>query len=231
MRARVRLGVLLAGLGQILILLWLSWYWTEQGAPAPRRHAVADFGSVIVSPDVRYTVNWVLASGDNASMDFVVIDKRSAHLYVLNEVGRLRGSTPVLLGAAFGDISPPGIGLVAIADVKPAQRVTPAGRFLAERGHNLRGEDVVWLDYEAALSIHRVVSSNAQERRLERLNSHSSEDNRISYGCINVEPQFYEDYIRPIFSSRRAMIYVLPETINVQSLFYSHTEVQVVQRN
>lgn len=48
--------------------------------------------------------------------------------------------------------------------------------------------------------MHRVVTSNPAERRLARLVSPTADDNRISYGCINVPVAFYETYIRPMFA-------------------------------
>jgi hypothetical protein len=49
--------------------------------------------------------------------------------------------------------------------------------------------------------------------------SDTAADNRISYGCINLPREFYEATIRPVFSSGRGWIYVLPETRPIQSLF------------
>lgn len=51
-----------------------------------------------------------------------------------------------------------------------------------------RGEDVVWVDYDAAVSMHRVL--NVKER-LAALASPTNADNRMSVGCINLPPQFY----------------------------------------
>ena len=36
------------------------------------------------------------------------------------------------------------------------ERITPAGRFVASRGRNLRGEDIVWVAYDESVSMHRV---------------------------------------------------------------------------
>jgi hypothetical protein len=76
--------------------------------------------------------------------------------------------------------------------VLPQEKTTPAGRFIGEPGRNARGEDVIWVDYDAAVSMHRVITFNAAERRLERLKTPTIEDNRISYGCINIPVEFYE---------------------------------------
>jgi hypothetical protein len=62
----------------------------------------------------------------------------------------------VLLGLARGDVSVPGIGERKISDINPHERTTPAGRFISEPGRNLSGEDIVWVDYDAAVSMHRV---------------------------------------------------------------------------
>jgi len=210
-------------LGGALVLAFFAPGWvghvSPQSAALVPPRVVADFDGEPVSAEVRYTANWAIAEGDNKTQDFLIIDKTAARLYVLNGVGRLLGSTPVLLGSAPGDISVPDIGQRPIEDVKPSERVTPAGRFVAERGHNLRGEDVVWVDYDAAVSIHRVITTHPSERRVERLSSPSPDDNRISYGCINVAPEFYEAYIRPVFAKQRAVIYVLPEKSSARNLF------------
>jgi hypothetical protein len=103
--------------------------------------------------------------------------------------------------------------------VRLHERTTPAGRFLGERGRNTRGEDVVWVDYEAAVSIHRVRAADPRERRLERLASATAGDNRISYGCINVPAAFYDAHVRPVFAARPAMIYILPEVRSAREVF------------
>ena len=103
--------------------------------------------------------------------------------------------------------------------IQPHEKTTPAGRFRLEPGRNLSGEDIFWVDYDAAVSMHRMRPSKPAERRPERMASATAADNRISYGCINLPPAFYDAAIRPVFSSGRGWIYVLPETRSVQSLF------------
>lgn len=202
------------------------------GAVHPHRHRavaarregirVADFGSYTPSPEARYVANWIADSNDNQRSDFLLVDKKDATLYVFDGEARLQGRSSVLLGAAIGDDTVPDIGLLPLSKVRPNQRTTPAGRFLAEIGHNARGEDVVWLDYDAAVSMHRVLRTNPRERRLERLASASVLDKRISWGCINVPVSFYENTIRPIFLTHRAPVYVLPEVKPVEQVFQSY---------
>jgi hypothetical protein len=149
----------------------------------------------------------------------VVVDKKAAMLYLFDTRAHLVASTTVLLGSAVGDVSVAGIGERPTALVRPEERTTPAGRFVAERGRNARGEDVVWVDYDAAISIHRVITHNAAERRLERLASLNASDKRISYGCINVPAAFYDAYFRPAFAKRSAIVYVLPDLKTLQQVF------------
>lgn len=187
---------------------------------APRR--LADFGASSPSPDARHVANWVADSRDNHAIGFVIVDKKFAAVHVFDSDARLLGTTPVLLGHAPGDHSVAGIGKKKIEDIRPEERTTPAGRFIAQRGVNHTGEDVVWIDYEAAVSMHRVRATNPAERRLERLASPTIEDNRISWGCINVPVAFYEEHIAPLFASHRAAVYVLPEVLPVREVFASY---------
>ena len=185
----------------------------------------ADFsigGGAGASPETRYIANWVADSRDNGGVGFVIVDKKFARVYIFDAMARLRSASPVLLGSARGDDSVPDIGSRPIKEVRPEERTTPAGRFVAERGRNSLGEDVVWIDYDAAVSMHRVRTTNPEERRLERLATPMIDDKRISYGCVNVPFAFYETYIRPLFSTQRAVVYVLPEFKAVQQVFRSY---------
>ena len=189
----------------------------------------ADFGLESPSGDARRLANWVVASGDNQRQFFLVIDKKHARVFVFNADGTLRGATPVLIGAAVGDESIKGIGSRPIALVEPHERTTPAGRFNGERGRNASGEDVVWVDYDAAVSMHRVRNNEPKERRLERLASPQTDDNRISYGCINVPPDFYEAVLKPAFAASRGVVYVLPEIKPLDEVFTSLPRADRVQ--
>ncbi len=190
-----------------------------QPAPLPQQPLVAEFGSAQPSPDALYIANWVADARDNGGRPFVIVDKRFAHVYVFDAQARLVGDTPVLLGAASGDDSVAGIGQKAIEDIPEHERTTPAGRFMAQRGVNARNEDVVWIDYGAAVSMHRVLSTVAAERRLERLASPTVEDNRISWGCINIPVAFFEAKLAPNFRDFRAPVYVLPEVKRLDEVF------------
>ena len=113
----------------------------------------------------------------------------------------------------------PGIGDRKLSNVRPEEKTTPAGRFVAALGDNIRGEDVLWVDYNGAVSMHRVITTNPKERRLQRLATPTPLDNRISYGCINVPAKFFENVVRPAFTGTSGIVYVLPETRSARAEF------------
>ena len=181
--------------------------------PAPVRM------SIPLSQDVRQVLDWVRHSGDNTRLPFVLVDKRSAAIHVFDAAGVLQGSSAALVGLARGDHSVPGIGERPISQIAPHERTTPAGRFLSEPGRNLKGEDIVWIDYDDALSLHRVRPSVPTERRLQRLASSTAADNRISFGCVNLPGWFYDRFVAPTLGQQAGVVYVLPETQSAAEFF------------
>ena len=172
-----------------------------------------------LSNDARDLVSRVAQSNDHQGAPFLVLDKRQARLWVFDAQARLQGSTPVLLGLATGDDTAPGIAELPLLQIAEAARTTPAGRFVIEPGRNLLGDEILWIDYAAAVSMHRVRSVHAGERRLQRLASPRAADRRISYGCINVPVAFFNRALRPLFKEPQAIAYVLPETRPMAAVF------------
>lgn len=161
----------------------------------------------------------VVAVRDHQERPFIIIDKRRAHMWVFDAAGRRLGDAPVLLGSARGDHTAPGVGDLQLAQIRPEDRTTPAGRFVTQVGKDLRGDDVVWVDYESGVSIHRVLTGNARERRAQRLASPTPDDNRITFGCINVSRSFFDKVVFPAASRSKAVVYILPESVSLQSVF------------
>ena len=179
----------------------------------------AEFAKERATRDVRQFADWVVDSADHKGMPFVIIDKPNARVYVFDGSGHIRGAAPALLGSAPGDHSVPGIGERELSDMGPQDRTTPAGRFVSGIGMNSRGEDVLWVDYDSGLSLHRVLTTKPEERRLERLATPTITDNRISYGCINVPRKFYEKIVAPAFQGTDGIVYIFPERGSARELF------------
>jgi len=179
----------------------------------------ARLSSERASGDVGRLLDWVSESGDNRRLPFAIVDKVDARVFVFDANGVLLGATPALLGVARGDVAPAGIGDRKLSSIRPDERVTPAGRFVASLGSNLAAKEVLWVDYASAVSLHRVVTNNPRENRLQRLATESALDNRISYGCINVPAAFFDDVVKPSFSGTDGIVYVLPETGPLDMVF------------
>ncbi|RZL63134.1 MAG: L,D-transpeptidase [Variovorax sp.] len=171
------------------------------------------------SVDALRVARAAIVARDTQGHPFAIVDKRGARVHVFDADGKLMASSPVLLGLAKGDDSVPGIGERPMAQILPKERTTPAGRFVSEPGRNLQGEDIVWIDYNAAVSMHRVRATKKEERRLQRLATPTVADNRISYGCINVPAAFYDRHIKPVLGSAKGVVYVLPEAGPLEGRF------------
>ena len=163
--------------------------------------------------------DWVVAARDNAGMPFVIVDKAAAEVFVFDARGRLAGAAPALVGLARGDDIVPGIGERKLAEIGPRDRVTPAGRFVASLGHDLGEKDILWVDYKSGVALHRVITTNPREHRLQRLASPSPLQRRITYGCINVPAKFFDTVIDPAFAATSGVVYILPETRPMQQVF------------
>jgi hypothetical protein len=184
-------------------------------AGQPRR---ANFLGEVGSEDARRVADWVVASGDNGGLPFVIIDKTGAKVFVFDNGGRLRGAAFALLGKARGDDSAPGIGNRKLSAIRPEERTTPAGRFVAALGHDFEG-DILWIDYGTSISLHRVIRGTPGDHRLERLATTSALDKRITFGCVNVPVKFYEEIVLKTFTGTTGIVYILPEIKTIQDVF------------
>ena len=163
--------------------------------------------------------DWVAASGDNGALPYIIIDKQAASLLLFDAKGKPLGEVPVLIGVASGDEATPGIGSKNLAEIGPAERTTPAGRFLAKFGMAAGRQRVLWVDYATSVALHPIPKGNQKERRRQRMLSPGIDDNRITFGCINVPSVFYSKNVRPLFQKKGGYVYVLPDTKPLEAVF------------
>ena len=171
-----------------------------------------------VSPTVIELAGWVVATADSEGFPFAVIDKDAAQVLVFDGDGRLRGAAPGLFGSAVGDHSAPGIAGLALGEIPGRDRTTPAGRFVGGYGPSIDAGRVLWVDHASAVSMHPTATGVPAERRPERLASPTPDDNRVTHGCINVAPEFYEGIVRPTFE-QGGVFYILPDTLSLAEAF------------
>ena len=171
-----------------------------------------------VSGTVIELAGWVVATKDNQGYPFAIIDKAAAQILVFDGDGRPRGAAPGLFGSAKGDHTAPGVAGLALREIPGRDRTTPAGRFVGGFGPSIDAGRVLWVDYDSAVSIHPTATGVPAEKRAERLASASPDDNRITHGCINVAPEFYERIVSPTFQ-RGGVFYILPDKASLAETF------------
>ena len=171
------------------------------------------------SEAVSQLIEWITTSKDNGPYPYAIIDKQAARLFLFDSEGKSLGSAPVLVGMATGDDSSPGIGSKLLSRIGPAERTTPAGRFLARYGIAAGGQNVLWVDYADSVAMHAVITTNRRERRVQRLRTPTAEDNRVTFGCINVPTTFYHSRVRTLFTGDGGIVYILPDTKPMEAVF------------
>ena len=187
--------------------------------PAPRAGDTAKI-EVTQSAAATRVFDWIAASGDNGALPYIVIDKNNAALFLFDAKGQPLGKAPVLIGVAIGDEATPGIGSKKLAEIGPAEKTTPAGRFLARYGLAAGRQKVLWVDYATSVALHPIPTGyNPKERRRQRMASPTSDDNRITFGCINVPSTFYTKSVQPLFRKHGGYVYILPDTKPLETVF------------
>lgn len=181
--------------------------------------AAVDKGEVARSEDATRVIDWVGSSRDNRGLPYVIIDKNAAHAFLFDGKGKFLSGAPVLIGIAPGDDATPGVGKKSLAEIGPAEKTTPAGRFLAKFGLAAGNSRVLWVDYATSVALHPIPTGNPREKRAARMVSPGIEDNRITFGCINVPLVFYNRGVRPLFQRKGGYVYVLPDTKSLEEVF------------
>lgn len=193
---RVGKGIATALVG---ITLWNAY-------PVPDAHA-ATSGVVTQVQQVQGLSNtasavraWVQETKDNRGQKYIIADKVSGEMHIMDSRGNVLATMPALYGTQKGDAAAPG--------------QTPAGIFTLQQRYDVAssfGGDVQQFAEHSDGSIwaiHRVLTSNPKQMRQARLNSPTAEDNRISLGCINVPADMYNKYLKNGFKGK---LYVIPE--------------------
>ena len=186
------------------------------------RPATALISHTTISPstEARRVADWIATSGDNGALPYAIIDKAAASLVLYDAGARPLGQVPVLIGIAIGDDASPGVGSKKLGEIGPAEKTTPAGRYLAKFGYAAGRQRVLWVDYTNSVAIHPIPADAAKnEKRADRMLSPEADDNRITFGCINVPRAFYGTNVRPLFQKKGGYVYVLPDTKSLEDVF------------
>lgn len=157
---------------------------------------------------------------DNYKYDYYgIVDKKSCKLLIYNKAGKVVKSLTVGIGKGVGD------GLANKIDNRnttageftldeyssPKTQVLDADEYAGSDGKyrfmGLRGDNV-GDDVNAQIAIHIVWQPEAKKRNM-AIDSQDLADNRMSYGCVNLREEDYDEMHRYLGEGQK--IYVLPE--------------------
>ena len=190
-----------------------------KGAAAKAAESIPE-PAIVQTVETSRVARWVGSSGDNQKLPYVIIDKNDASMSLYSATGKLLDKVPVLIGIARGDEATAGVGTKKLSEIGPAEKTTPAGRYLAKFGLAFGRERVLWVDYATSVAIHTIpADSSKKERRRERILSETPEDNRVTFGCINVPKAFYAQLLRPQFQKKGGYVYILPDSKPIEEVF------------
>ncbi len=195
----------------VAVLVGFGFYFDHAASflsPPPDNVAAltAELASQRASPEARNIALWAVDTQDHAGLPFVVVDKSQARLYAFDPQGRLKGSTPVLLGTERSDDG--------------AAPATPAGRFVTDSIRSAQIDGIVWINDRTAVTLHGLPSAQSPGRGEQRLASPDVADKRISDGSLHVAGDFYRDQLSAL-RHQAGIAYVLPELLPVQHVFRS----------
>ena len=184
------------------------------------RRPTVNVGDQKIGPEALEVANHALRTEGGKA--FMVVDKTNAMMYAFDGKGNLVGKSPVLTGISRGDALSKDFGIKSVDDLAVGERVTPSGRFDINKVPSEDYGEALNLAQTnrplAVIAVHRTYLGTPSERRTERLNTSTPEDNRISYGCINVPSKFYDGILSPNFNTGSA-IYVMPDTLTSHEVF------------
>lgn len=151
---------------------------------------------------------------ENIKDSYIVVDKPSATLYVFNEKNEVIGTMPVLLGKTKGEEK----NTVNVNDKKAIGSTTPAGKYLMGNiGESPAKKDIetyqgriVRILGAGPVALHMTYPKEFKERT-NALETETTEDNRKSWGCINISPENFDKYIKPYFNKGNQFIFITPD--------------------
>ena len=186
-----------------------------------RESKKADTSGRKLSPNAQRVADWI-AENAEANEISQILDPATGMMYVMKG-GKIVADSPALFGkAGVGAIDAQILGKPA-AKMTETDKVTPAGRFaLKLEQDETYGTTLTFLPTKdgGGYAIHRVYLGNPTERRTERLNSQDASDNSVSYGCVNVSNEFYDQTLRQFDYSGKAFAYLLPSDASKLNQFF-----------
>ena len=180
------------------------------------KHAAAAPKEIAMSEDVRVVVDWILRNDKQLDRPFIVADKANGLLFAFRANGEIVAKGRALYGAVRTDEMTQEQADKTWEEMVAADMITPAGIFPAHGYVSpAYGDSIRFAEYaNSNLLIHRAPA----EWRRKNLQTPKADRMRVTYGCINVLPEFLDKALLPVFSGE-STIFILPETQSPREFF------------
>ena len=167
------------------------------------------------SDDVRLVAEWIVRKDKHRGRPFMIADKVNGLLFAFYGSGELLAKTRALYGAVGADAMTKTQADKHWNELVAADMITPAGIFAA---HGYRsptyGPSIRFAEFaKSNLLVHRAPA----EWRRRNLQSPNGKIN-VTYGCINVMPDFMDTVLLPVFSGE-STVFIMPETQSPKQFF------------
>ena len=180
------------------------------------RPAVAPAKEIVMSDDVRVVAEWIVRNDKQMGNPFIIADKANGVLFAFRANGELVAKGRALYGAVRTDEMTQEQADKTWEEMVAADMITPAGIFPALGYQSpAYGASIRFAEYaNSNLLIHRAPA----EWRRQNLQAPKTDKIRVTYGCINVLPDFLDKVLLPIFNGE-STVFVLPETQSPREFF------------
>ena len=138
----------------------------------------------------------------------ITVDKKAGTITVFFPDTNITITQPALIGKVKSDT----LNMATYDNPVKSDYVTPAGKFKITKMFSWRLQEpmaVFIKGKEAVSAIHPLWMGNPDQKRVQRLNSPTPDDNRITGGCINVDSKFFYDVINTLPDG--VILTILPE--------------------
>jgi hypothetical protein len=156
----------------------------------------------------------------------IIVDKQMGLTYVIDTNGVLAGKSASLTGKTKGDFrSEEAKKIASVEAISEKDKVTEAGMFDASIKNVPHYGNVITLQVfnNYSIAMHQTYLGAPAEQRQARLESATPEDNRISFGCINVSNEFMQDVVFKAIPKglKNFPVVVIPESKSIQAFWPS----------
>ena len=171
---------------------------------------------IALPENVRVVADWIVRGDKQLGRPFIIADKANGLLFAFRENGELLAKARALYGSVRTDEMTQEQADKTWEELVAADMITPAGIFAAHGYQSpTYGASIRFAEYaNSNLLIHRAPA----EWRRKNLQAQGADKVRVTYGCINVLPEFMDKVLLPLFSGE-SMVVILPEMQSPREYF------------